>query len=77
MSRALAQLLLGNNSKPSDMWRQGVVTAVVGATVSVKIGGSTTEVPGLRHFAWYTPTIGDVVHLLPYGSSFVVMGPLA
>lgn len=73
----LAQLLMKLNVNPGEVWRQGVVTAIVGSTVTVQIGAATTPVAGLRYFTWYSPTVNDVVHLLPYGKSFVVMGKLA
>lgn len=62
---------------PNDMWEQGVVTAVTGPTVTVQIGDAPTAVPGLHFFSWYTPTVGDVVHLLHYGTGYLVLGTLA
>ena len=75
----LAELLKGINESPADMWLQGVVTAVTTGpnAVTVQIGGATTAVAGLRYFASYTPTVNDVVHLLPYGQSYLVLGKLA
>jgi hypothetical protein len=78
----LAELLIGNNDSPDGMWRQGVVTAVAGSLLTVRIGNATTPVPGLRYFytggaSGYVPAVNDVVHLLPYGKSFIVMGKLA
>lgn len=73
----IAELILGTNDKPTDMWRQGVVTAVTGNTVTVQIGGTVTAVAGIRHFTWYAPVVNDVVHLLPYGKSFIALGKLA
>lgn len=75
----LAELIISSNDSPDQMWRQGVVTAVTSgpAAVTVRIGDATTPVPGLRYFSWYAPAVNDVVHLLPYGKSFIVMGKLA
>ena len=78
MSAGLADVLLAINSDaPRDMWRQGVVTVVTGLTVTVQIGTAATPVTGITYFNGYDPQVGDVVHLLPYGSSFVVVGKLA
>lgn len=74
----IAELIIGTNESPEGMWRQGVVTAIAGNLLTVKIGNATTPVPGLRYFSnGYVPAVNDVVHLLPYGKTFIVMGKLA
>jgi hypothetical protein len=78
VSAGLADVLLAINSDaPRDMWRQGVVTAITGTTVTVQIGTAATPVASLPYLSSYTPTVGDVVHLLPYGSTFLVVGTVA
>ena len=54
--------------------RQGVVTAVDGATVSVLIGGSTVPVDGVHHLNSCAPAIGDVVWLDVDGADLWIIG---
>lgn len=53
--------------------RQGVVTAVTGATVSVRIAGATAAIAGVRRLVTYAPAVGDTVWLVmaDNGDAFV------
>ena len=54
--------------------RQGVVTAVDGATCTVLIGGSTVPVEGVQHLNSCAPQIDDVVWLDVDGADLWIIG---
>ena len=64
---------------PVTTLRQAVVTDVDGATstITVRLGGSTVDVPGVRYLASYSPTVSDRVMVLRAGGDLLVLGDLA
>jgi hypothetical protein len=54
--------------------RQGVVTAVDGATNSVLIGGSTVPVDGVHHLNSCAPAVDDVVWITSDGADLWILG---
>jgi hypothetical protein len=59
--------------------RQGVITATHAgtATVSVRLGGSTVAVSGVRYLASYSPSVGHTVVCLRSGPDLLVIGRVA
>jgi len=57
--------------------QMGVVTAIAGNTVSLKIANGATEVSGIRFLASYVPVVTDVVIILANGPDKIVLGDLA
>lgn len=53
------------------------ITLGVPATLTVKVGGSSTEVSGVKFLASYFPRVGDYVACIHYGHDLVVLGPLS
>lgn len=54
--------------------RFGQVTAVGGSTVTVKVGGSTTPVSGVKYLKSYTPVLNETVVLMTDGLDVFVLG---
>lgn len=86
MTFALARQLGALQTSRAAEVEIGVVQAVETGppkTVTVTIGGSAHNTPGVRYGSWYTPTVGDTVVLLVLGSdsrarqSWVCIGTLA
>lgn len=60
--------------------RQGVVvahTAGPPASMTVTLGGSSTQIAGVRYLGWYSPVNGDTVWCLRWGAGLVSLGKLA
>ena len=66
----------GGTSATSDRegFPWGTVTAV-GPPVMVRVAGDPDPLP-FQHFPSYTPVVGDVVGLLPFGKKLYVVGRL-
>lgn len=66
--------------RPERIGCWAVVTAVVASPASVTIEqleGSTVAIDGVRHMAWYSPAVGDVVFCERIGEDLFVHGKLA
>lgn len=61
---------------PPPAFRQAVITAVTGSTVTIQIGGSTTSIPGVKFLNSYSPSVGDTVWVMTQGSDVWVVGEL-
>lgn len=75
--RDLASLL---NSPGADVQlRQGVVQSLSTgpSRVTVRLGGSTVDIAGVRYLASYGPAIGDTVWIVVDGPSLLVLGRVA
>ena len=59
--------------------QQAIVVAVDNTThtVTLNIGGSAVNVPNVRYFSWYTPTVNDTVFLDEQDGDLIVHGKLA
>lgn len=57
--------------------RSGVVVSDETGTVTITVGGSTVEIPGIKHLASYSPTPGDTVYMLTDGFDVLILGKLA
>lgn len=60
---------------------QGVITATdpnaAPPTCTVTLSGSTTEIPGVRYMAYYSPVVQDTVQVLLQNGSMLVIGHIA
>lgn len=73
----LASVLVPAVEHPVLTLRRGVVQAVTGATVTVRLGGGTTDLTGIRVWASVSPAAGDVVELLANGADLRVVAKMA
>jgi hypothetical protein len=74
-----ADLLVDDPTATEVKMRKAVVTAVSYAThtATVRFGGSTTDVAGVPALNSYLPVVGDVVQVLRWGTSLLIIGSLA
>lgn len=56
--------------------RQGVVVSIQGSSATIRLGGSTTNVAGIRHLGSYTPVVGHTVWVLVDGPDMLILGSL-
>lgn len=73
----LADVLLELTAGDGIRLRKGVVQAVTAPTVTIRLGGSTTDIAGVRYLASYTPAVGNVVFVLVDGPALLILGRLA
>lgn len=59
---------------PDVQIRHGIVTAVAGDRVTVRVGGSTVDIPDVPHIDGYLPTVGHSVWALQEGPALLVLG---
>lgn len=52
--------------------RQGVVTAT--SPLTIKLGGSTDTYASVQRLSSYTPTVADLIEVLMYGNTCIVLG---
>lgn len=57
--------------------RSGVIVSDETGTVTITVGGSEVEIPGIKHLASYSPTPGDTVYMLTDGFDVLILGKLA
>jgi hypothetical protein len=79
-TESLARLIAPPSALPAVRLRQGIVTATAAgqpATVTVKLGGSTTTISGIRYLSSYTATTNDTVWILQAGADLLVLGKLS
>lgn len=77
--RELVDEMLDATRTPGPQLRQGVVTATATGPnrVTIKLGGSTVAIAGVRYLASYSPTVNDTVFVLANGVDLLVLGKLA
>lgn len=78
--RAIADKLLPDDTGQNVEMLWAVVEDIDAgppATVTITVGGSTTEIPGVRYAASYAPTVGDVVYGRIVDTDYLVEGKLA
>lgn len=68
---------IARESKGGAVLRQAVVSAVAGNTVSLKIGGSTVPVPGVRYANHLTLLVNDTVWVAVQPPDMWVIAKLA
>lgn len=73
----LADVLFEMADTPAVRLRKATVQAVAAPKVTLRIGGSTTDVAGVRYLSSYAPTVGDVVFVLVDGPALLILGRLA
>ena len=66
-----------NTQKGTVTRHQGVVTAIDGTTLSIRIDGADTTIPNVKRLDSYTPTVGDTVEVLLDDTDLIVLGKLA
>lgn len=70
----LADVLLGMTTGEGVTRRKAVVQSVQTASVTIRLGGGTTDIAGVRHVASYAPESGDVVEVVADGPALLVIG---
>lgn len=73
--REIADALMGPAASAGLRLRKGVVSAVTGTTVSVKIGGDADAVDAVSCLVSYTPrAVNDVVQIIQNGPALLILG---
>lgn len=54
-----------------------MATDTTNGRVTVTIGGGVTQIPGVRYFVFYSPSVGDIVWILANGNDYLVLGNLS
>lgn len=79
--RELADFILGLQADPAttvDMFWGQVQSIQSGpASLTIRIGASTVDIPGVRYSASYTPTRFDTVYGRKMGTDYLVEGTIA
>lgn len=57
--------------------RQGVIASVQTTSATVTIGGSTTQIAGVKWFSGYSPVANDTVWLLEQDRQYFIIGSLS
>jgi hypothetical protein len=85
MIRKAAEAIIKASKKEiTNAQRNEIVWATVDSiqagppqTLTLKIGGATTTNAAVAYGGWYSPTVGDYVMCLHYGTDLIVMGTMA
>lgn len=72
-TRDTAAAIRGEASKPGALLRIGVVDSVQTSTVTIKLGGDTTTIAGVKYLACYSPVAGDTVCILENGHDLLIL----
>lgn len=72
------QRIVADFDKPSTntRFRFGEVQSTEVGSVTVTVGGSTTQVAGILYLKSYTPTVGDTVMMVTDGEDLVILGAI-
>jgi len=57
--------------------RFGELISVQSGSVTVTVGGSTTQVAGILYLKSYTPLVGDTVVMVTDGEDLLILGAVA
>lgn len=70
----LARELIGDPNEISLRRRKAVVQSVQAGSVTIRLGGTTTDIAGVRFLGSYPPLAGETVEVIADGPGLLIIG---